>query len=97
MKRLYICQLLPALVFMGIVGIWIADPRTSGVGAEAGTSPAVPADFYVSPVGNDAWSGRLPQPSCRRAGWPVCYLGTGPASCACPEGPLGKSRGKSAS
>ncbi len=54
------------------MSVWwvMAVAMTSGSGAQA----AEPTTFYVSPMGNDAWSGSLPEPNAGKTDGPLATL-----------------------
>jgi len=55
---------LDGLVFTGAAGLWTA----------AGLTAAGPLLLYVSPAGNDGWSGALAEPEPDRADGPLAAL-----------------------
>ncbi len=47
---------------------------SSGLNSALAAPPTKPADLYVSPAGNDAWSGKLDKPNANRTDGPLATL-----------------------
>lgn len=54
---------------------WASDTlHATARAAQSASNPNPPADYYVAPDGNDAWSGKLPQPNVDRTDGPLRTL-----------------------
>lgn len=63
----------PVWLFAGAMAALLMGAGLSGMDAHA-APPRSAADYYVSPSGNDQWSGRLPAPNAARTDGPFATL-----------------------